>query len=284
MSALGNCSVEGSSPVLFMQLFKAFNVLHAHCSQANAFQLYGDGEPALLLSWISPQCTAAERGCTVNTERHSAAQKTYVSFRSWPRLHICGVKKKENPSPWQVLLEGLLYYPHSLIHKDSPCSTYRKNKKLYLFSVGCRQPKIKFSFFLISPPSLHLSVCCGSSCCKLSQPARFKKQDNFPLTLNCHLNPASLRRHVLCLQARFVSLFFSSLSFPKFPSCYLLAFCHFFQHVLAQINTITHWLWWRETPERSPPAVPVAGWKSLRGRRWSWKEGEREKIERDRHV
>lgn len=50
MSALGNCSVEGSSPVLFMQLFKAFNVLDAHCSQANALQLYDDGEPALLLS------------------------------------------------------------------------------------------------------------------------------------------------------------------------------------------------------------------------------------------
>lgn len=154
-----------------------------------------------------------------------------------------------------------------------------------MFFVGWRQPKIKTfrtSFFLNSPPSLHLSFCCSSSCSKLSRPARFNKQDNFPMTLNCHLNPASLRRHALCLRAR-LTFFFSCFSL-QFPSRYLLAFHNFFRHVLARINAITHWLWWWKTEEHSSPAVPTGGWNCLKGRRGSRKERKRKKIQRDRHV
>lgn len=138
----------------------------------------------------------------------------------WPQTLLAYLWcQKKNPQPWQRQLDGLLCYPHIVIHKDSPCSTSRKNKQLYLFFVGWRQPKIKTfrtSFFETPLPSLHLSFCCSSSCSKLSRPAWFNKQDNFPVTLNCHLNPASLRRHALCLRARLTSFFFSCFSLHSF--------------------------------------------------------------------
>lgn len=73
-------------------------------------------------------------------------------------------------------------------------------------------------------PSLHLNVCCGSSCSKLSPPARFNKQDNFPVTLNCHLNPVSRCWHTL--SSGLFHLFFLTLLFP-FSPLYHLVFHYF---------------------------------------------------------
>lgn len=47
-AGLLNCSVEGCNPVLFMQVFKAFKVLKAHCSQTNALKLHGGCETCLI--------------------------------------------------------------------------------------------------------------------------------------------------------------------------------------------------------------------------------------------
>lgn len=92
---------------------------------------------------------------------------------------------------------------------------------LVLWLLGAAKNKKPFCTVF---PSLRLNVCHGSSCPKLSPPARFNKQDNFPVTLNCHLNPVSRCWHTL--SSGLFHLFFLTLLF-LFSSLYLLVFHYF---------------------------------------------------------
>lgn len=105
---------------------------------------------------------------------------------------------------------------------------------LVLWLLGAAKNKNPFCTIF---PSLHLNVCCGSSCSKLSPPARFNKQDNFPVTLNCHLNPVSRCWHTL--SSGLFHLFFLTLLF-LFSSLYLLVFHYFsaYPHLDGSNNSV----------------------------------------------